>query len=290
MKFAFSTNAYIHHTLEEAIESIARLGYQGVEILADKPHAFLDEEWSESDHHHLKSVLSSCGVSVSNINANTARGFFSASEKTDNPFEPSLSNPDKLLRRWRIDYTRRCVDLAASLDCRSVSVTSGPDAGADRGVRMGLFMESLEEVLEYSSSQGVFIGIEYEPGLLIGNAWKTFRVLDMFQSPYLGVNLDIGHACVLGEDPAEVIHLFGSGILNIHLEDIKDRRHFHLIPGLGDIDFDSLMGALKDIDYGHYLTVELYTYSDRPSEAAAEALAFLRKRLPIRKGEGDENH
>jgi len=289
VRLAFSTNAYVRYPLEEAIQSIARLGYDGVEILADRPHAFLDEEWDAGDHDNLKAVLSAHGLSVSNINANTARGFFSP-EKLDDPFEPSLSNPDKLLRRWRIDYTKRCIDLASSLGSRSVSVTSGPDASVDRGVRMGLFMESLEEILEYSSGQGVFIGIEYEPGLLIGDAWKTFRVLDIFQSPYLGVNLDIGHACVLGEDLGEVIHLFGSGILNIHIEDIKDRRHFHLIPGLGDIDFDSFIRALKDIDYDHYLTVELYTYSEAPAEAAAEALAFFRKRFPILKGEGNENN
>lgn len=289
MRLAFSTNAYVRYTLEEAIQGIARLGYDGVEVLADRPHAFLDESWSKSDDDHIKAVIDAHSISVSNINANTAQGFFS-SEKRDNPFEPSLSNPDQLLRRWRIDYTKRCIDLASSLRCRNVSITSGPDASADRGVRMGLFMESLEEILEYSQGQGVFIGIEYEPGLLIGDAWKTFRVLDIFQSPYLGVNLDMGHACVLGEDLGEVIHLFGSGILNIHIEDIKDRRHFHLIPGLGDIDFDSLIRALKDIDYGHYLTVELYTYSDRPEEAAAEALAFFRKRLPLQKGECDENH
>ena len=50
MRLAFSTNAYVRYPLEEAIESIARLGYDGVEILADRPHAFLDEEWDAYCH------------------------------------------------------------------------------------------------------------------------------------------------------------------------------------------------------------------------------------------------
>lgn len=286
---AFSTNAYVRYTLEEAIRSIARLGYNGVEILADRPHAFLDDQWNGFEA--LKDALSSSGLAVSNINANTATGFFVSGHNGD-AFEPSLSNPGESLRRWRIDYTKRCIDLAAALGCRSVSITSGPVpvSEQDEGQGMDLFIEALREILDYGRGCYVSIGIEYEPGLLIGDAWKTAAILDALQSTYLGVNLDIGHAYVLGEDLREIITMFGSRILNIHIEDIKDRRHFHLIPGLGDIDFDSLIRALKDIDYRHYLTVELYTYSDTPAEAAAEALDFFRKRLPIKKGEGDEDN
>jgi hypothetical protein len=40
MKLAFSTNAFTRHTLPESISEIGRLGYKGVEILADVPHAF----------------------------------------------------------------------------------------------------------------------------------------------------------------------------------------------------------------------------------------------------------
>ena len=37
---AFSTNAFKKNTLEEAIEAIARIGYGGVELMADVPHAY----------------------------------------------------------------------------------------------------------------------------------------------------------------------------------------------------------------------------------------------------------
>jgi fructoselysine 3-epimerase len=40
MKLAFSTNAFTSYTLPESISEIGRLGYKGVEILADVPHAF----------------------------------------------------------------------------------------------------------------------------------------------------------------------------------------------------------------------------------------------------------
>jgi sugar phosphate isomerase/epimerase len=40
MKLAFSTNAFKKYSLEESIRAIANIGYEGVEILADVPHAY----------------------------------------------------------------------------------------------------------------------------------------------------------------------------------------------------------------------------------------------------------
>ena len=40
MKLAFSTNAFKNYALDEAISIISKLGYDGVEILCDIPHAY----------------------------------------------------------------------------------------------------------------------------------------------------------------------------------------------------------------------------------------------------------
>ncbi len=40
MKLAFSSNAYMHFSIEDTIAKIADLGYTGIEILADVPHAW----------------------------------------------------------------------------------------------------------------------------------------------------------------------------------------------------------------------------------------------------------
>ena len=48
MKLAFSTNAYLKHSFAEAARRLAAIGYGGVEIMADVPHAWpaclLDEQ------------------------------------------------------------------------------------------------------------------------------------------------------------------------------------------------------------------------------------------------------
>ena len=37
---AFSTNAYLHFSFAEAVERLAGIGYRGVEVMADVPHAW----------------------------------------------------------------------------------------------------------------------------------------------------------------------------------------------------------------------------------------------------------
>src|SRR5947207_164370 len=40
MKLAFSTNAYLKFSFPETVRRLARIGYTGVEIMADVPHAW----------------------------------------------------------------------------------------------------------------------------------------------------------------------------------------------------------------------------------------------------------
>ena len=72
-KFAYSTNAYTNFSSSEAIERISRLGFDGVEILADAPH-ILPNKIKDCEIDALKSVIESYSLAISNINANTAEG------------------------------------------------------------------------------------------------------------------------------------------------------------------------------------------------------------------------
>ena len=97
-------------------------------------------------------------------------------------------------------------------------------------------------------------------------------------SSALKVNLDLGHAQVTDDDPIMSIRQLGSNIVHLHLEDIKDRVHKHLLFGQGDIDFVGVRQALVDIGYQGPYVVDLFGLSD-PVTTATEALASLRRVL-----------
>jgi fructoselysine 3-epimerase len=275
MKLSFSTNAFVRYSVVEAVERIAAIGYEGVELLADVPHLYADSI-STSDLDILADVLKRTGLKAANINANTAIGYYGR-DFWEPLFEPSLANPDSELRRWRIDYTKKCIDLARSVDAPCISITSGrlvPGCLPDRS--RDFLKDSLIELVDYAERRSVKIGIEYEPGLLIECCDELVELLEEIDSPQLGANLDLGHSHVLGEDPETVISGLSSKIFHLHIEDIRAGKHYHLIPGTGDLDFTSIFRLLDRHGYEGFASVELYTFPDRPDTAAEQSLRYLR--------------
>ncbi|MFZ5998540.1 MAG: sugar phosphate isomerase/epimerase family protein [Nitrospirota bacterium] len=279
MKLSFSTNAFVRYSVSRAVEKISEIGYEGVELLADIPHLYVHSITS-SDIDKLQLTINRSGITVANINANTARGYYGRTF-WDPLFEPSIANPQESVRKWRVEYTKKCIDLAQSLNSPTISITPGrmipgtpPEASID------LLKESLRDILDCAAKKNIRIGIEYEPGLIIEYYEELAALLDAMDSPFLGANLDLGHSHVLGEDPEQVIRTLGEKIFHIHLEDIKARKHYHLIPGTGDIDFDALFSILEKYSYKGFVTIELYTYPYQAEEAARKSMEFL-KHLPF---------
>lgn len=278
MRLAYSSNAFTRTGLAGAVQAIAGLGYRGIEILCDRPHWFPGEV-GEEEIDTMALTLADLGLKVSNLNANTANGYWSP-PPPENVFEPSLSNPDPALRRWRQQYTIEALRIAAKLGARAVSVTSGhPRSGLLPQQSLNHFVESLKPICEAAARYGVKLGIEYEPGLLVERATELAEVMERVGSPELGANLDIGHSYLDGESPEEAVALLAGRIWNVHVEDISKRKHFHLVPGDGDLPFSRYFDALRKTGYDGFLTVELYSFPDQPVEVGRRALEFLRPLL-----------
>ena len=275
MKLSFSTNAFVRHSVFDAVECIAAVGYSGVELLADAPHLYADSI-ADSDLDRLAGILERTNLHVANINANTAMGYYGR-DFWEPLFEPSLANPDRNLRQWRIDYTRKCIDIAARLGSPCISVTSGkPVPGTEPNDSLELLSQSLDLLLDYAVGKSIRIGIEYEPGLLIERYEEISGMIDRVKSDALGVNLDLGHSHVLGEVPDTVIRALSQRIFHIHVEDIRDGKHYHLVPGAGDMDFPGIFRCLSDFGFDGFVSVELYTYPNNPQEVAEKSFSYLK--------------
>ena len=278
MKLAFSTNAYTRFALIDALRGIKSAGYDGVEILADKPHAYPDD----LDADHVKTIrdeLDRLNLAVSNVNANCSFGYWS--DAPPEPyFEPSLISPNPGHREDRTNLIYGALQFARDVGAANISITSGRCLGGmppDRAARQ--FAESIKPILERADNLNVNVGIECEPGLFLEYVAELREWIDRLKHPRFGANLDIGHSQVIGESIPDVVRRLGDRIWNLHVEDIPGRKHYHLIPGEGTIDWPALRGALDDIRYDRFLTVELYTHTQDPQLAAEKSFAFLRERF-----------
>lgn len=268
MKLAFSTNAFKRYTLEDSIKEIAKIGYKGVEILCDIPHAY-PPTFSSGQIQTLKNTVSSCGVQISNLNAFTLYAI-------GDVYHPSWIEDDGRARKVRIQHTVDCIRLAKKIGAQHLSTEpGGPMPHTDPSQAEKIFLASLGQVAKVAEEEGVDLLVEPEPGLLIENSQQFKRFIRNVGSDHVRLNFDIGHFYCVNEDPAKLVYELSEYISHFHLADIASRVHNHLIPGRGSIDFRPVFAAMDDIGYDGFVTVELYPYQDNPVQAAKEAYDYL---------------
>jgi sugar phosphate isomerase/epimerase len=274
MQLAFSSNAYLNYALEETVARIAALGYRGMELLADVPHAWpaglLPQRRSE-----IRACLDRHGMVIANVN-----GFMmnAVADPRQPYWHPSWIEPDRHYRAIRREHTKRALQLAKDLGGPSIQTEPGGplEEGQSWQAAAAVFYDEIMPCVELAEKLEVFLLIEPEPGLLIERFEQYLEFAGRIGSPWIGLNFDIGHAYCVGEDPQDWIARMAPHTKHYHVEDIPpSREHRHMIPGRGAIDFPAVFREIAKSGYTGWVTVELYPYIDNPDEAGREAKRFI---------------
>ena len=136
--------------------------------------------------------------------------------------------------------------------------------------------EAVKPLLGEAEKRGVVILSEN----LLWGASKDPRIIARLVrevgSPWFGWCLDTGHANNFGFG-AEVLPQCCAVPLSLHIQDNHgDGRDEHLIPGDGLIDWDAMIGALREIGYAGDCVLEAHHQSlEAPDEARDGILARL---------------
>ena len=111
MRLAYSSNAYQNFSIWETIARIAALGYAGMELLADVPHAW-PAGLLEGRKRAIRECLEKHRLAISNVN-----GFMmNAMADPRQPYwHPSWIEPDPHYRAIRREHTKRTFDLEVTL-------------------------------------------------------------------------------------------------------------------------------------------------------------------------------
>ena len=274
MKLAFSSNAFINFSIEETIEKIARMEYAGIEVLADVPHAWpagLLEQRKQSIREHLDRG----NLTISNMNA----FMMNAIGDPRQPYwHPGWTDPDPHYRAIRREHTKRALQLAKEIGAKNITTEPGGHLTPEQTWADGakIFYEEIMPCVELAEQLEVLLLIEPEPGLMIERFDQYVNFTSRINSPWIGLNFDIGHAYCVGEAPQEWVEKMAPHAKHYHFEDIAATRvHQHLIPGHGAIDFEATLRAIDATGYDGWVTVELYPYIDHPDAAAREARQYL---------------
>jgi sugar phosphate isomerase/epimerase len=238
--------------------------------MGDRPHLY-PPDFGEKELGDIKSLLDKQGMKITNINSFT---LFAIGDT----YLPSWIEPDKSRREIRVRHTLESLHVARKLGCGNISIPpGGPLNDMAPEEAMALFHDGLAKVIPTAEALGVKLLVEPEPDLMIETTAQFLNFIKGVHSPAVGINFDIGHFYCAGEDPARAFYTLSKWVGHVHLEDIApDRRHHHLVPGKGAIDFAAVFDMMARLGYEGDISLELYTCKDAPDAAGKDSLEYLR--------------
>jgi sugar phosphate isomerase/epimerase len=269
MLIGYNTNGFAHHALGDALEILAELGYRAVAITPDVHH-LPPFATTPAQLRELRRRLEA--LALTPVIETGARYVLDPRRK----HRPNLLDADPAGRARRSAFLVRCAEMAAGIGAGVVSVWSGqrppetPGADADR-----YLVEGIASLCDAAAALGVRVAFEPEPGMWVETLAQWERLRDQVDHPALGLTLDTGHVpCTESVSPDEAIARFRADLVNVHLDDVRNRVHEHLQIGEGELDWPPILRELAP--FPGVASVELSRHSHDAPRAAKAAMAAIR--------------
>lgn len=171
------------------------------------------------------------------------------------PFsEIDISKPE--IAKESVEYLKGYIDKATKIgvDKFVIHASGEPINDDERAVRMQTAKKSLCDLAGYAKERGAIVLVENLPRTCLGkNSSEILELLSAHKD--LKACFDTNH--LLGEDYVKFIHALGENIASTHISDydFKDERHW--LPGEGQIDWQKLLLALKEVGYDEMWLYEI---------------------------------
>jgi sugar phosphate isomerase/epimerase len=269
LRYAYVTNGLTDHRIGDALELLAEHGYRGVALTLDHVHFDPMGPRLRARTVRLRSQLERHGLAC--VVETGARFLLDPRRKH---FPTLLSEG----RERRMELLCRAIDVAAELEAAVVSMWSGAIVDHDAARAWDLLVDGMARVLEYAARNGIVLGFEPEPGMLVERLADYEELRRRLSHPAaLGLTLDVGHA-VWGEpmSPGECIRRGAPTLAHVHIDDGRRGVHEHLMFGDGEVDLDEALSALVEVRYEGLVAVELPRHAHAAHAIVPRAMAALR--------------
>ena len=276
LRYAYNTNGTAWHRLDDALILIHEGGYDGVALTLDNHHLNpLSPDW-ERNAKALRKRVDDLGLGV--VIETGAHFLLDHRQK----HEPTFISAAAEGRQRRLDFLKRAADIGAILGAEVLSFWAGRiKPGVDPRDATEWLHEGTAAIVDYAKRQGLVPALEPEPEMFVSTVDDFAKLVRAV--PDVKLALDLGHVLVTGErEPHEAIREFGRYIADVHLEDMKRGDHVHLAFGDGDMDVPEALRALREIDFGGLVCVELSRDSYRADQMipqARQAIAAYEREL-----------
>ena len=262
MLLGYHTNSLQNHRFDAALQLLCDHGYRAIAITPDTCHLDPDQT-TDRDLDAAAARLRDLGLKP--VMETGARFLLDAKTK----HEPTLMTRDRAQRDRRVAFYRRVAHMGQRLGAEVVSFWAGIDRarGADSE---DWLLEGIDLACKEIRAQGLRPSLEPEPGMAVETVADYERVRAALGSDAPSLTLDIGHLYAVWEgDPSAIITRSAPFMAQVHLEDHRRGVHEHLLPGDGEVDFESVLRAISEAGYDGPVCFEL----SRQSHCAPAAVA-----------------
>jgi sugar phosphate isomerase/epimerase len=263
--------------LRQGIAKAAELGAQGVQIYAVDGE-MAPENLSALQRKDLLHYIKDLGLRISALCGDLGGHGFAVAE--DNA--------------RRVERSKLILDLALDMECTVVTTHIGVVPEQQNNPRWAVMAKACAELARYGDEVGARFAVETGPE----PAERLKRFLDSLGSKGVGVNMDPANlVMVCGDDPVQAVKTLAPYIVHTHAKDgvmvqkgdaeaiyagfagmgdVSYDDFFREVPlGQGQVNWKAYLGALREIGYNGFLTIEREVGAD-PAKDIAIAVEFLK--------------
>jgi sugar phosphate isomerase/epimerase len=269
MKFAICNETFGEWPFEKACAFASKCGYTGLEVapftLAEYAH-----QVPAARRVELRKIAADAGLEIIGLHWLLAKteGFY-------------LTTPDAQTRTATADYlcelTRLCRDLGGHLMVLGSPKQRNllPGVSHDDGMRYAA--DALQRVVPTLQECGVTIAIEPlgpEEGDFLRTADLGAELMRMIGSEHYKLHLDVKAMSTEPTPICDIIRKHAGAMAHFHANDPNRRG-----PGMGEVDFKPIFETLQSVQYGGWVSVEVFDYALGAEHLAAESYAYMRECL-----------
>lgn len=180
----------------------------------------------------------------------------------------NMAQPTPALQAAEIENVRRWLSAAEKVGASHMRVFGGAvPKGATEDQAVAWAVETLKRCADEAAKKGIMLGVEDDGGITT-NADRTVEIVSKADSPWVGINLDVGN---FPNDAYRQIEMCAPYATNVHLKTLVrvdgDRQR---------ADWPRILRILGQAGYRGYLALEYEEFPEQATERVPGLIAKLK--------------
>lgn len=244
MKIAYGTYAMPTVPLEDALVTVAEIGYDGLELAIGPKHNSMPEQIDSSKRRQLKKMFAELNLGVPAL-------FVLGSVLTE----------DEETHKKNLQLTTQVMELARDLDIGARPVISMGIGGksASWEAQRDPLLRLLNDYAKVASDEGFIFAIEPHAGAMVDRTERAIWIMETLDNPHVRLHFDIVHFFMGGENIEDTVFKLVPYTAHTHVTDArKTGEAFELVlMGQGDLDSIAYVKAMHQAGWTDFITLEV---------------------------------